>query len=170
MFLLKFAFLSILIGRRYLSSVSILKARMTVAFLLAYWQREAIENVKNRIETLSKVFLSGIVFLQSHPFKVTHSEFYFYQALAVYKNISNLPPSDDAPTDDDTPPSGGSTADKSAEAKEATPVKSKSKVSASSTVTHAGATSLLGAKDDILFSVASSPTRKRNFEVNDYSL
>ena len=83
--------------------------------------------------------------------------------MSVYSKISQLPPSNDAPTDDDTPPSGGRKVSKDAENNHSKPTKPKS-------AADAGTASLLGSKDDFLFSVANSPTRKRDFDLNDFNI
>ena len=88
--------------------------------------------------------------------------------MAVYGKISKLPPSDDAPTDDNTPPSSGRKTE--TEDKESTPAKSKSTFTKQASAAGLGTTSLLGSKDDFLFSVANSPTRKRDFDINELNM
>ena len=89
--------------------------------------------------------------------------------MAVYGKISNFPPSGDTPTDDDTPPSSGN---RKAEMSniESTPAKSNSTISKHASAAGLGTTSLLANKDDFLFSVANSPTRKREFDINEFNM
>ena len=89
--------------------------------------------------------------------------------MAVYGKISKVPPSDDPPTDDDTPPSSGQKRSEK-EDTESAPPKSRSSVSKHGSAAGLGATGLLGNKDDFLFSVANSPTRKRDFDISEYNM
>ena len=88
--------------------------------------------------------------------------------MAVYGKISKLPPSDDPPTDDDTPPSSGGKTE--TEDKEPTPVKSKSSFAKHASGAGLGTAGLLGSKDEFLFSVANSPTRKRDFDISELNM
>ena len=85
--------------------------------------------------------------------------------MAVYGKIATLPTSEDAPPDDDPSTPSTTGGDRGKEQP------SKPSHSTSSTVSKTGASlgaaSLLGSKDDFLFSVANSPTRKREFGLGE---
>ena len=89
--------------------------------------------------------------------------------MAVYGKISSFPPSGDTPTDDDTPPSSGNRKAEMSNT-DSTPAKSSSTISKKASAAGLGTTSLLGSKDDLLFSVANSPTRKREFDINEFNM
>ena len=92
--------------------------------------------------------------------------------MAVFGKLSNVTQAADTPPTDDGPstpsPSGEKPAKKA-------PVTSEAKTTQTEPYTSTGlglgTTSLLGSKkDDVLFSVANSPTRKRDFDINEFNL
>ena len=92
--------------------------------------------------------------------------------MAVFGKLSNVTQAADPPPTDDDPTTPSPSGRKSAKD---TPVTAEAKATQTepyaSTGLGLGTTSLLGSrKDDVLFSVANSPTRKRDFDINEFNL